>query len=123
MVFGFDGIIYLVGSIILIGMYFTRKKSLSSFRPENLSELDWAARSELKRLLESAYERLLFLGLGLLILASVCFSGLDAGLKAFFLFLVFVLFFANIPPRHKLMKILLVNGISLKRIREAGLKL
>lgn len=123
MVLGLDSIIYLAGSAVILAMYHTRKKCLPRFSRENFPELDRAAFSELRRMLESCYERMLFLGIGLLVLASVSFSGLSAGLKAFFLVVVFALFFANIGPRHKLMKELLANGIDSKRMRQAGVKL
>jgi hypothetical protein len=123
MIPGLDGIIYLAGSAVLLAMYQTRRNRLSRFCRQNFPELDGPTFSELKQLLESCYERMLFLGIGLLVLASVSLSGLSAGLKAFFLVVVFVLFFANIAPRHRLMKMLLAKGISPEKVREVGVKL
>lgn len=123
MISGLDGIVYLAGSVVLLAMYHTRRKRLSRLCRQSFPELDAPAFSELKQLLESCYERMLFLGIGLLVLASVSLSGLSAGLKAFFLVMVFVLFFASIVPRHKVMKILVANGISLRQIKDTGIKL
>lgn len=123
MVLGYDGIVYLAGSAVLLWMYTTRRKRLTQFRRESLPDVDPAIFSELTRLLESCYERMLFLAVALLVLASVSLSGLSAGLRAFFLVVVFVLFFASIAPRHKVMKMLVANGISLRQIKDAGLKL
>ena len=123
MISGLDGIVYLAGSMVLLAMYHTRRKRLSRFCRESFPELDAPAFSELKQLLESCYERMLFLGIGLLVLASVSLTGLSAGLKAFFLVMVFVLFFANVAPRHRLMKMLLAKGIRPEKMKATGVKL
>ncbi len=123
MLIGLDDIIYLAGSAVLLAMYITRKRRLSRFSRESFPELDGPTFSELRDLLESSCERLLFLGVGLLVLASISICGMNPGLEAFFLVVVFALFFASVAPRHRLLKKLLSNGIDLQRIRQAGVKL
>ncbi len=116
-------IVYLVGGLILIGLYYVRKNSLENFSPESLSEISAGAISEILWLLKVSYDRMLLLGLCMILVSSLYFSGSSPGLKSFFIIMVFFLFFANIPPRHKLIKTLVESGINISRLRKAGLKL
>ena len=123
MQFNLEGLIYLAGAAALLGLYFHRKRRLPRLTPQSLPELEPPQIDELKRLLATAYERMLFLGLGLLVLAAVTFSAGGADLKIFFMFLSLALFIANFPPRQKAMKLLLNSGISLQQIKKTGVSL
>ena len=115
-------ILYLAGGLILTGLYYVRKKSLENFHAGSLPEISSGDLSEIIRLLKTSYDRMLLLGLCMIMLSSLYFSGSSTGLKSFFIIMVFFLFFANIPPRHKLIKALIDTDVSMKRLRSAGLK-
>ncbi len=123
MMIGLDDIIYLVGSAVLLAMHYSRRRCLSRFSRENFTELDGSTFSELRDLLESSCERLLFLGVSLLVLASISICGMNPGLEAFSLVVVFALFFACVAPRHRFLRQLMAAGVDLQRVRQAGVKL
>jgi hypothetical protein len=123
MEFTLEGFIYLFAGLIILFLYFIRKKGGSSLSPDIMPELDKESFLKLKGLLETCYERTLYLGIAFLFLAYVTFSNSNLDLRAFCFFVIIALFVYNIPPRNKAMKILISSGISLKTLKSKGVRL
>ena len=77
--------------------------------------------AELKALLKTAYERMLYMGVLFFPLAWATYRGGGAVSRLFFLALIVLLFISNIPPRHKVMRLLERYGLSIKQLRESGI--
>lgn len=123
MTFAFEGFIYLFTGLIIILLYLIKKKEIPGLSHDIIPELDKETFLDFKRLLETSYERTLYLGVAFLFLAYVTFSNLSFDIKAFCILAVIGLFIYNIPPRNRTMKILVSSGISLKTIKSRGVRL
>ncbi len=123
MVFNLEGFIYLFAGLIIIIMYIKKKRKIPGLNSDLLPELDREAFINLKILLETLYERTLYLGIVFLLLAYVTFSGLNLEVKALCILVIIGLVIYNILPRNKVMKILISSGISLKTIKDRGVRL
>lgn len=113
--------IYLVAGVAILALYYVRRKSLRGLGPESMPELDKPEFMEFKSLLATAYERTLYLGVSCLFLASVTARVSEA--KTFALILTLGLVLYNIPPRHKIMKILSAAEVNLKSLKQRGISL
>ncbi len=123
MAFELEGFIYLFAGVIIIFLYFIRKKGISRLKPDVIPELDKGAFFDFKSLLETSYERTLYLGIAFLFLAYVTLTGLSLDIKVFCILVIIFLFIYNILPRNKVMKILISSGISMKSIKKRGVRL
>ena len=117
-----EGYIYLFTGLIIFLIYALRKRGLSGLGPHVIPELDKKSFTVLKELLDTAYERTLYLGTAFLLLAYATLSG--SGLETRFLFIAVTIgiFIYNVPPRNKVMKILMFNGISYRTVKERGIR-
>ncbi len=100
-----------------------RRKGVASIGNDLLPELSNKDLKDLKILLKTAYERMLYLGVLFIPLAFSTFQGGDRVSSIFFLLLIGLLFISNIMPRHKIVKLLENNGLSLNVLQERGIKL
>jgi hypothetical protein len=123
MTFQLEGFVYLFAGLVIIFLYFIKKKGISVLSHDIIPEFDEGAFLDFKSLLETSYERTLYLGIAFLFLAYVTFSNLSFDIKAFCILAVIGVFIYNIPPRNKAMKILISSGISLKTIKSRGVRL
>ena len=115
--------IYLSAGLILLFLFFTRKPSLSMVVPEKIPILDGDAVMRLRALLATAYGRTLYLAVSFLLLSYSTAFHRQGAVKAFFLLTTAILFFANIPPRHKIAKLLLAHGVTYRQLKQYGVRL
>jgi len=117
-----EGYIYLLTGLIIFLIYAVRKRGLSGIEPHTIPELDRESFTALKRLLDTAYERTLYLGTAFLFLAYATLSGWGLDAKLLLLALTIGIFFYNVPPRNRVMKLLMFNGVSWKAVKERGIR-
>lgn len=123
MVFDMETIIYLTAGIIVIGLYIKRQKEWAKLNEDVVPEIDKKVFYELKDLLKKSYQRGLYLGFSFLYLAYITFMRGMPQAKIFGIILTLGLFFYNIPPRNKVMKILTDAEIDYKTLSQRGIKL
>lgn len=123
MILNWEALLYILGGLVILFLYRQRIQGLPKLTPESLPEVDRASFLALKALLESAYQRMLFLALSLLLLAAATVLQWDLDIKAFFMLSTLIIFVANMFPRHKLMKLLLGLEIPVERLKEIGIRL
>jgi hypothetical protein len=121
MTFSVEFFIYLAAGIAVLLLYYVRKKGLQALNPATMPELDKPEFLEFKSLLATAYERTLYLGVSVLFLAYVTVRLSEA--KSFAVILTIGLVLYNIPPRHKIMKILAAAEVDLKSLKQRGISL
>ncbi len=120
--YNLEGYIYLFTGLIIFLIYTARKRGLSGIRPHAIPELDKETFTALKKFLETAYERTLYLGTAFLFLAYVTLSGWSFDTKFFFIVVTIGVFLYNVPPRNKVMKILMFYGVSWKTVKDRGIR-
>jgi hypothetical protein len=120
MILSVEFFIYLVAGIVILVLYNKRRKGLNALNPESVPEMEKATFLELTRLLETSYQRTLYLGVSVLFLAYATARSSD--IKAFCILLTLGLFIYNIPPRNKVMRVLDSSGIDLKSFKERGIR-
>ena len=123
MMLNFTGLIYLFVGIATIFLFVDKRKKLADLPHETLSELTEEDFQILKLNLKMAYERILFLGVTFLLLAFFHFNNSSQEVKTFFTILLIFIFFYNIPPRNRVMRILNSYGLNQKILRERGFRL
>jgi len=118
-----SGILYLLCGAATVYLFQDRRKGLSSVTSDRMPELDDEVFDTLRNLLKTAYERILYLGVSFLLLAFVTLKGSEPGERIFFVSLLVILFLYNIPPRHKIMKLLSRYGVDYKDLKKRGIRL
>lgn len=101
-------------------LFQVRRKKLAELRAEQFPGMGSKGFEELIILLKTAYERMLYMGVLFFPLAWVHYSEGASTSKLFFLALIVLLFFSNIPPRNKIIRLLEQHGLSIKQLRETG---
>ncbi len=89
---------------------------------EQFPQLDENEFAQLKKLLKSASERILYLSIPLLMLGVTNLRASAKEAKLFFLVLLVLLFLYNIPPRNKIMHMFEKKGINYKELKAKGFK-
>ncbi len=117
------GLIYLMIGASLIYLFQVRRKRLGELTPQDFPYLDESTFNELKILLKTAYERILYLGVLFVPLAMSSFGGANNVSRLFFLVLIILLFLSNIPPRNRIMRLLEENNISYGDLKKQGIRL
>lgn len=118
-----SGIIYFIVGLAIIYLFQIRRKSLSALRREDFREMEEADFEELKVLLKTAYERMLYLGVVFFPLAYTSFVNGANISKLVFLVLIALLFLSNIPPRNKIMRLLERYELSMSFLRDRNIRL
>ncbi len=114
---------YLMAGIGILYLFRKRRKAVALMHHTQLPELSESDFSDLKILLKTAYERMLYLGVLFFPLAYSTFHGGDKISSIFFLLLIALLFISNIVPRHKIIKLLKKNNLSIIDLKQKGIKL
>lgn len=120
MAFTPEVLIYLIAAVAIIALFYVRQKGLEAFMPESVPELDKKTVLELRSLLQTSYERTLYLGVSFLFLAYA--TARASEIKAFAVLLTLGLFIYNIPPRHKAMRIINSSGLELGEMKKRGIR-
>ncbi|NOZ68705.1 MAG: hypothetical protein GXP46_05565 [Deferribacteres bacterium] len=120
--YNLEGYIYLFTGVVIFLIYAVRKRGLSGIGPHTIPELDQESFTALKKLLDTAYERTLYLGTAFLFLAYVTLSGWGFETKFLFIAATIGIFLYNVPPRNRVMKLLMFNGVSWKAVKERGIR-
>ncbi len=118
-----SGLLFLMTGAAIIYLFQVRRKQLRYLTPEQLAELEEQDFDQLKVLLKTAYERMLYMGVLFLPLA---FSSIHDGSKVsklFFLLLITLLFLSNIPPRNRIIRLLEQYGLSVNDLRTRGIRI
>lgn len=118
-----NGLLFFMTGAAIIYLFQVRRKQLVNLEREQLAEIELEDFDQLKLLLKTAYERMLYTGVLFLPLA---FSSIHDGSqvsKLFFLVLIALLFLSNIPPRNRIIRLLDHYGLSVKDLRDRGIKI
>ena len=116
-------LLFLMTGAAIIYLFQVRRKQLSTLTPEDLPELTPEDFDELKLLLKTAYERMLYMGVLFLPLAFSSVFDNSGISKIFFLILIALLFISNIPPRNKIIHLLERHNLSVHDLRDKGIRL
>ena len=118
----FEFFIYLLAGLALLFLFFSRKAFLCNVMPDKIPILNDEAVKRLRALLTTAYGRTLYLAISFLLLSYSTAFHRQGAVKAFFMLTTVVLFFANIPPRHKIAKLLLAHGVTYRQLKQYGVR-
>jgi ABC-type spermidine/putrescine transport system permease subunit I len=121
--FSVTSIIFAMTGCAIIFLFQQKRKQLSRLEMSDFAELSEDDFFELKKLLKTAYERTLYMGVLFLPLA---FSAREGGQKVsqiFFLILIILFLVSNILPRNEVMKLLERNGLTMKILKKRGIYL
>lgn len=118
-----SGLIYFIVGLAIIYLFQVRRKSLSTLKHEDFQEMADEDFEELKILLKTAYERMLYMGVVFFPLAYTSFVNGANVSKLVFLVLIALLFISNIPPRNKIMRLLERYELSISFLRDRNIKL
>ena len=118
-----NGLLYTLVGTSQLYYFQVRRRELTNLHPRMLPELDRDTFADLKILLKMVYERTLYLGVLFFPLAFVSFRGAGFFSKLFFLLLIALLFIANIPPRHKIIRLLRRHGLTVTDLRRHGIRI
>lgn len=113
--------IYLLTGGALATIYRIRSNALRRITPETLPELSPPIFLEFKALLETAYERTLFLASTFFALAIVTISTNDTHIKTILLMGVIILVFFNVRPRNSAIKLIIAAGLAPADLRNRGI--
>ncbi|SMC20597.1 hypothetical protein SAMN02746041_00960 [Desulfacinum hydrothermale DSM 13146] len=119
----FQGALYLVAAVVLTGIYLARERGLAKIDRTALPELEPAEVERLKGLLATAYQRTMYLAVSLYYLAFVTLFHRTVQAKWFGMILAVSLFFYNIPPRNRAMRIVTEAGLDWKELNRRHIKL
>jgi len=108
---------------ILLYMYVVRKKGLERVGPDSFPELEKATFFEFKRLLDTAYERMLYLSGAFFLLGIITVFSLPPATKLITYVATAGVFIYNIPPRNRIFQFLDAFGLDIKSLKERGVKL
>lgn len=118
-----SALIYMLPGAAIIYLFQVRRRALSEFNREQFPGLDEETFAELKLLLKTAYERMLYMGILFFPLAFSSWYDDSFVSALFFMALIILLFISNIPPRHKILLLLENKGLSIKELQDNGIKL
>ena len=116
-------LIYFITGFAAIYLFQDRRKRVTSLAKEHFPQLNEDEFLHLKKLLKTAYERILYLAIPLLMLGVTNLRASTKEAKLFFLVLLILLFFYNIPPRNKIMQFFEEKGIDYRELKAKGFKL
>jgi len=116
-------LLYLLTGAAVIYLFQVRRRGLTLLKHTLVPELSDGDFKTLTTLLKTAYERMLYMGVLFLPLAFSSFRGGDRTGTIFFLLLIGLLFLSNIGPRHKIMRLLEKNGLTVNDLKERGITL
>ena len=116
-------LLYLLTGTAVIYLFQVRRRGLSQLKHTLLTELSDEDFKTLTILLKTAYERMLYMGVLFLPLAFSTFRGENRISTLFFLLLIGLLFLSNIGPRHKIMRLLEDNDLTIRDLKERGITL
>ncbi len=120
---GTETTIYLLAFFIILYMYRARKTALEKVSYEAFPELEKPVFFEFKRLLDEAFERMLYLAGAFLVLAIASYFGVTLKAKIVFFLVLIGTFVANIPPRNRIFKFLEAYSLSIESLKKRGIKL
>ncbi len=115
--------IYFLTALIIFYMYRVRKKGLDQIGPEAFPELEKAVFFEFKRLLDTAYERMLYLSGVFFLLGIITLFRLPPNTKLITYIALAGLFIYNIPPRNRIFQFLDAFNLDAKTLKERGIRL
>ncbi len=115
--------LYLLAALIILYMYMVRKKGLDQVGPDAFPELEKPIFFEFKRLLDDAYERMLYLVGAFVVLAIASYFGVHPRAKLVFFALLAVAFISNIPPRNRIFRFLEAFNLDPKTLKKRGIRL
>jgi len=118
-----EATIYFLTALILIYMYMVRKKALDRLSPDTFPELEKVIFFEFKRLLDTAYDRMLYLSGAFFLLGIITVFNLPPATKWITYLATAGLFVYNIPPRNKIFHFLDAFELDIKTLKERGVKL
>ncbi len=118
-----EGSLFLLMGVVMAGLYVSRERGLRRLGPEVVPEVDGDTFSRLRELLQTAYQRTLYLGVAFFYLAFVSLCNRSQQARWFGLILAAFLFFYNIPPRNRIMKILTEAGLDRGELARRGINL
>lgn len=118
-----SALIYLLAGAAIIYLFQVRRRALSEFSREQFPGLDEETFAELRILLKTAYERMLYMGVLFFPLAFSSWHEDSFVSTLFFMALIVLLFISNIPPRHKILRLLEKTGLSIKELQDNGIRL
>lgn len=118
-----SSLIYLVAGLAVVYLFQSRRKKLTEITRADFPELSDEDFQELVILLKTAYERMLYMGVGFFPLAYISYSNGAAASKLIFLALILLLFISNIPPRNKVMRLLDRCALSPEELKRRGITL
>jgi len=116
-------LLYLLTGVAVIYLFRVRRRGLTKLKHTLVPELSEEDFKTLRILLKTAYERTLYMGVLFLPLAFSTFRGGDRISTLFFLLLIGLLFLSNIGPRHKIMRLLEENDLTVGDLKERGFTL
>lgn len=119
----FEGALHLFAGIVMTGLYMSRERGLRRVDQRTGPELDPASFAQLKNLLRTAYQRTMYLAVSFFHLAFVTILNRTVQARWFGLILAVSLFFYNIPPRNKAMRLFTAVGLDWKELDRRGIKL
>ena len=117
-----SGILYLLVGAAIIYLFQQRRSQLASLTPDKVPELDEEGLAELRLLMKTAYERMLYMGVLFLPLAISTMRGSSNVSRLFFLLLIGLLFLSNIPPRNKIIRLLERYNLTVPDLQDRGIK-
>ncbi len=118
-----EGIVYAIAGLAIIVLFRKKHKSLSHLKMSDIPELPEKAFLQFKELLNTAYERLLYLGIAFLLLSYAALFGRGYNTKIVFIIFIIGLFIYNIPPRNKIMKLLDYYDIDYRELKKRSIRL
>ncbi len=116
-------ILYALVAAAIIYLFSVRRRKLTDFTRAQFPELDGPGFEDLRLLLKTAYERMLYLGVSFVPLAVATYHESGTQSKIFFLILIIFLFISNIGPRHKIIELLDTYALSLQDLKARGVVL
>ncbi len=112
---------FLAAGIGLVIFYKIRGGSFSRLVPDAFPELSVVEFEALCENLESSNQRMLALALTILLLAVSPLAGYGPAFDNAAMAVTIVLFFYNLPPRHRAMRIIFEKGVERSRFRRLGI--
>ena len=115
--------VYFFAGLAIIYLFQTRRSKLSELSIEDFPEIDEEGYRELVILLKTAYERMLYTGVAFFPLAYTSYVDGAMISKLVFIALIILLFFSNISPRNKIMRLLERYDLTIALLRERDIRL
>ena len=115
-------LVCLIAGLILLYLHWIRKKSCDRLRADMLPSLTNTEFGDLKEVMRQSAERTLFLALAFIILAVSVFAQWYKDFQLFAIVVVVICVGLNIPPRHRLAKMIFNAGIDAKALRKKGIR-